>query len=42
MTVPDDEMAELAAAHSALLEWILEIEELAAGEAASDRPPATA
>lgn len=33
VTVPEDEVAELAAAHSALREWITLVEELAAGEA---------
>lgn len=42
VTVPEDEVAELAAAHSALLEWIFVIEELAASEAAFEGlPPAT-
>lgn len=41
--MPEDEVAELAAAHSALLEWILVIEELAVGEPAFEGlPPATA
>ena len=42
LTTPEDELAELAAAHPALLEWIAVVEELAAGEGAfRGVPPAT-
>ncbi len=35
VALPDDELEELAAAHAALLDWIVMVEQLAGGEALS-------